>query len=166
MARFRYRMQSILDVKSKLETQAKQEFGAAKAALDEEISRLEGLKERKHAYEEQAQALLAGDLRLREITENKEAILRMEEFIDDQQQRVRQAENKLEAARRRLQAVMQERKMHEKLKEHAFEAFLSEEKHQEGKEVDELTSYTYGQRIRSTDKTAKAEQTENKKEGE
>lgn len=47
MARFRYRMQSILDVKSKLETQAKQEFGAAKAALDEEISRLDGLKARK-----------------------------------------------------------------------------------------------------------------------
>lgn len=166
MARFRYRMQSILDVKSKLETQAKQEFGAAKAALDEEISRLDGLKARKHAYEEQAQTLLAGSLRMKEIVENKEAILRMEEFINDQQQRVQQAENKLEAARRKLQEVMQERKMHEKLKEHAFEAFLSEEKHQEGKEVDELTSYTYGQRIRKTDKTADTEPKESKKEGE
>lgn len=166
MARFRYRMQSILDVKSKLETQAKQEFGAAKAALDEEIFRLEGLKERKRAYEERAQTLLAGDLRIKEIVENKEAILKMEDFISDQQKQVRLAEKKLEEAREKLREVMQDRKMHEKLKEHAFENFLSEEKHQEGKEVDELTSYTYGQRIRLAGSTVQAEQKETKKEGE
>ena len=36
MARFRYSMQSILNIKLKLETQAKQEFSAARAALDRE----------------------------------------------------------------------------------------------------------------------------------
>ena len=39
-----------------------------------------------------------------------------------------------------------ERKTHETLKEKDFDAFLMEEKRQEGKEIDELTSYTYGQR--------------------
>ena len=38
------------------------------------------------------------------------------------------------------------RKTHETLKEKAFQQFLADEKKQEGKEVDELTSYTYGQR--------------------
>ena len=47
----------------------------------------------------------------------------------------------------KLTELMQERKMHEKLKENAFEEFKEEVKKQEGKEVDELTSYTYGQRI-------------------
>ena len=70
MARFRYRMQSILDVKSKLETQAKQEFGAAKAALDEELERLEGLKRRKGIYEEKEEELLHGDLRMKDIIED------------------------------------------------------------------------------------------------
>ena len=33
MARFRYSLQNILNIKEKMETQAKQEFGAALAAL-------------------------------------------------------------------------------------------------------------------------------------
>ena len=33
MARFRYSMQSILNIKMKMETQAKQEFSTARAAL-------------------------------------------------------------------------------------------------------------------------------------
>lgn len=147
MARFRYRMQSILDIKMKLETQAKQEFAAAKAVLDTENEKLLALKARKSSYEEKAKALLKGTLKLQEIADNKEAILKMDEYISAQLLQIKLAEKKLETARNRLKEVMQDRKMHEKLKEHAFEEFLAEEKKQEGKEVDELTSYTYGQRI-------------------
>ncbi len=147
MARFRYRMQSILDIKMKLETQAKQEFAAAKAVLDMENEKLLALKARKSGYEEKAKALLKGTLKLQEIADNKEAILKMDEYISAQLLQIKLAEKKLETARNRLKEVMQDRKMHEKLKEHAFEEFLAEEKKQEGKEVDELTSYTYGQRI-------------------
>ena len=146
MARFRYRMQSILDIKEKLEDQARQELASAQAALNGETRRLEELKARKSGYEEEAAGLLSGTLILREIEDNKSAILRMDEYIALQRERVRAAERQVEKARERLQEVMQERKMHENLKEHAFEAFLEEEKKQEGKEVDELTSYTYGQK--------------------
>ncbi|MDE6129281.1 MAG: flagellar export protein FliJ [Lachnospiraceae bacterium] len=152
MARFRYRMQSLLDIKSKLETQAKQEFAAAKMALDIEYERLEELKKRKAYYEAEAQALLNGTLKVQEIRDNKSAILKMEDYILIQKKQIKAAEAKVEAARQKLTGLMQERKMHEKLKEHAFEAFLEEEKKQEGKEVDELTSYTYGQRIREKEK--------------
>lgn len=147
MARFKYRMQSILDIKMKLETQAKQEFAAAKTALDLEIEKLLALKERKAGYEAEAKTLLQGELKVQDIVDNKSAILKMEEYILIQDLNVREAEKKLEKARVHLAELMQERKMHEKLKEHAFEDFLAEEKRQEGKEVDELTSYTYGQRI-------------------
>lgn len=146
MARFRYRMQSILDIKEKLENQARQELSAAQAALNEELERLEALKERKAGYEEEAAGLLSGTLKLLDIEENKTAIMKMEEYIFLQEERVRIAEKQVEKARARLQEVMQERKMHEKLREHAFEEFLEEEKKQESKEVDELTSYTYGQK--------------------
>jgi len=36
----------------------------------------------------------------------------------------------------------------EKLREKAFETFIKEENARESKEVDELTSYTYGQKRR------------------
>lgn len=146
MARFRYSMQSILDIKLKLETQAKQDFSAAKAALDKEEELLRQLQERKRGYEARAAQLLSGILDLQEIEENKAAILSMEGFIADQRERVVLAEKRLEQARMRLTEVMQERKTHENLKEKAFDQFLVEENRREGKEVDELTSYVYGQR--------------------
>lgn len=148
MARFKYRMQSILDIKMKLENQAKQDFGAAKAALDLQIDKLDILKQRKLGYENEAERLLQGELKIRDITDNKAAILRMEDYIRDQKEVIKKAEAKLEEARLKLQQVVQERKMHEKLKEKAFDDFLEEEKHSEGKEVDQLTSYKYGQQMK------------------
>lgn len=145
MARFRYSMQSILNIKLKLETQAKQEFSTAKAALDEEEQRLEALFDRKRGYEQRAMSLLSGRLNLREIGENKAAVRCMDGYIEQQQINVNRAEQNLEEARKRLTEVRMERKTHETLRDKAFEAFLMEEKRQESKEIDQLVSYTYGQ---------------------
>ena len=60
MARFRYSLQNILNIKEKMETQAKQEFGTAQAALNVETEHLERLKERRREYEEQSAGLLKG----------------------------------------------------------------------------------------------------------
>ena len=147
MARFRYRMQSILDIKLKMETQAKQNFANARNALDEELQRLETLKKRKAEYEERGRELLEGTLNLKDISENKHAILRMDEFIFTQKGAVKRAEAKLETARQQLEEVMKERKTHETLKEKAFEAFLMDEKQRESKEIDELTSYLFAQKV-------------------
>ncbi len=146
MARFRYSLQSILDIKLKMETQAKQEFSAAKNALDEENEKLEHLFQRKAEYEAEAKRLLSGILDVREIDENKNALLRMEELIALQQSQVALAERRMDAAREALTEVMKERKTHETLREKAFEEFLQDENRQESKTVDELTSYTYGQK--------------------
>lgn len=146
MARFRYSMQSILDIKMKMETQAKQDFAAAKATLDEEEQKLAVLFERKEAYEEESRGLLTGHLNVREIEDNKNALLMMDQYILEQNGKVKRATDRLERARERLSDVMKERKMHETLREKAFEEFLQEENKQEGKAVDELTSYTYGQK--------------------
>ncbi len=146
MARFRYSMQSILNIKLKMETQAKQEFSAARAALDEEEERLQKLFDRKAGYEERAAELLSGTLNVRDINENKMAVLCMDRYIEEQRLQVAKAEKNLEQARGHLTEVMMERKTHETLKEKAFQQFLMDEKRQEGKEIDELTSYTYGQK--------------------
>lgn len=150
MARFRYSMQSILNIKLKLETQAKQEFSTANAVLNAEEVKLEALSDRKAGYERQGRELLMGDLKLRDIEENKMAVLCMEGYIEEQKLCVKRAEENLERARQKLTEVMMERKTHEKLKEKSFEQFLMDEKKQESKEVDELTSYTYGQRRKAS----------------
>lgn len=159
MAKFRYSMQSILDIKLKMETQAKQEFAAARAALDAEEEKLDRLRERKREYEQEAKRLLSGRLKLRDVEENKAAIRCMEEFITNQQESVKLAERALEGARVKLTEVMMERKTHESLKEKAFTQFLEDEKRQESKEVDELTSYTYGQRRKAENRSGAPVQT-------
>lgn len=146
MARFRYRMQNILNIKLKMETQARQEFASAKLALDEEEQKLAALYQRKQGYEGEAERLLKGGLHVREIMDNKEAILRMDEYIAEQMLNVQKAQQYLERMREKLQEVIQERKTHETLREKAFEEFMKEENRRESKEIDELTSYTYGQK--------------------
>ncbi|CDF07188.1 putative uncharacterized protein [Firmicutes bacterium CAG:95] len=146
MAKFRYRMQSILEIKKKLEEQAKNEFAAARAALNEEEDKLEQLKKRKEAYEDEGRALRENTLNIMDIIENKEALLRMDEFIADQQLNVKRAQDRMEEARLALQTAMQESKTQEKLREKAFGQFVKEENKRESKEIDELVSYTYGRK--------------------
>ena len=146
MAKFKYRMQSILEIKKKLEEQAKNEFAAARAALNEEEDKLEQLKKRKEAYEDEGRALRENTLNIMDIIENKEALLRMDEFIADQQLNVKRAQDRMEEARLALQTAMQESKTQEKLREKAFEQFVKEENAKESKEIDELVSYTYGRK--------------------
>lgn len=146
MAKFRYRMQSILNIKYQLENQAKMDLGRAQVRLMEEEEKLQALIDRKEAYLEEGQQMRSKTLHVSELRDNSNAVSVMDEIIDRQEEQVARAEEDVEAARVRLQEVMQERKMHERLKEKALEQFKREENAAEFKAVDELTSYTYGQR--------------------
>ena len=146
MAKFRYRMQSILNIKLKMEEQAKMQFAQAQARLNEEEEKLNKLKTRKDLYEIELKESLQSKLELRKIDELQNAVIRMEEFIVIQKREVDKAARVVENERKKLTEVMMERKTHEKLKENAFEEFMQELNSAEGKEVDELTSYTYGQK--------------------
>ena len=146
MAKFRYRMQSILNIKLKMEEQAKMQFAQAQAKLNEEEEKLQKLKDRKNLYEADLKEQLQSKLNLLKIEELQNAVMRMEEFIALQKREVDKAARVVEKERQKLTEVMMERKSHEKLKENAFEEFMQELNSAEGKEIDELTSYTYGQK--------------------
>ena len=148
MSKFIYRMQNILNIKYKLEDQAKTEFMLANQVLREEEEKLETLKVRKKGYEEAVRNLLQSQLQVDRIKENQEAIVRMDEFIRAQIIKVEEAARQVEIKAAKLTELMQERKAQEKLKEKAFEAFLQEENAKESKEIDELVSFTYGRKQR------------------
>jgi len=141
-------MQNILNIKYKLEEQAKTEFMLANQKLQEEEKKLEQLQLRKLGYEEDARKMLTHNLQVDRIKEIQEAIVRMKEFIDLQMICVKDAQWEVEKKAAKLTEVMQERKAQEKLKEKSFENFLQEENAKESKEIDELVSFTYGKRRR------------------
>lgn len=153
MGRFHYRMQSILDIKEKLETRAKQQFQEAQLVVDEEKEKLEKLHQRKKAYLLEEHLLLTNRIDVVAIKANQNAMKYIEEAIKHQNVALTVANKKLEKARNALREVMQERKAHERLKEKAFDDFKMEESRKESKEIDELTTYRHGQKIlQETDK--------------
>ena len=139
-------MQNILNIKLQLENQAKMEFGRQQMRLREEQDILQEYIDRKESYLEEGRTIRGSVMRASQLRENANALTAMDEIIELQNEQVAIAEERVEEARAKLQEVMQERTMHEKLKEKAFEQFMKDENAAEGKAVDELTSYTYGQR--------------------
>ena len=147
MAKFVYRMQSILNIKEKMEEQAKQAFAAANHQLTVEEQRLQRLSQRRIQYLAEGAVLRQQLLDPLRLQENAAALDYIKEAIIEQRIRVRKAEEAVERARQ-IQEYMIERKTHEQLREAAFEEFKKELAKEESKEVDELVSYTYGQRRR------------------
>lgn len=143
MAKFRYRMQNILDIKIKMETQEKNEFGIAARRLAEEEEKLEELHARQTGYYADLKEAQEGNLDIKEINNLKTSINTMKSLIRTQMLEVNKAQRELELARARLNEVMMERKTHENLKERDFEIFKADIAAQEAKEIDQLISFTH-----------------------
>lgn len=145
MAKFVYRMQNILEIKYKTETQAKSHYSNMQNKYNEEQDKLEQMFARKKELEDYHRSLATGNLDISELNDSKKAIDFQRELIKKQLVEVKVAQKNLEMARIRLNEIMKDRKTHEKLRENAFDEFLLELSAQEKKEIDELVSYKYGQ---------------------
>jgi len=147
LAKFVYRMQSVLNLKIKTENQSKMEFGTAQMHLNEELDKLDLLKKRLEDYLREGEELQKSKLNVNEILFNGNAVENVKAQIEDQKVNVEKAEKVVDEARLKLSKDMQERKMQETLRDRAFQEFVQEEKDAEFKESDQRTSFTYGQRI-------------------
>lgn len=143
MARFIYGMQNILDIKYKLEDSARQEYADARQALYAEEEKLQVLYNRKELYYKEYQSAISGNLDFRYIEECGNAMDIMDMKIEEQNEVIKKKSKELELVRQKLNQVMQERKMHEKLKEKKFDEFKLELSLSENKETDEVVSYKF-----------------------
>ncbi len=143
MAKFIYRMQNILDIKYKLEDQAKTQVALARQKLEEEQSVLKAMEEKKEGYENRLRGNIVEKLNVITIRELETGIDILKEKIQIQQKEVIKANKRYEAAMDNLKNLMIERKTHEKLKENKFEEFVKEVNDEENKITDELVSFRY-----------------------
>lgn len=137
-------MQNILNMKEKLEDQAKNDFAHANLRLQEAIAEREALEQRLDAEKQKLQQDISAALDIGRIRQRENAVEIFRMYVRQQTLVVLQREKEVEVAREHLNEAMKERKTFEKLREKAFDAFLEEEKQREQKEVDELVSYRYG----------------------
>lgn len=144
MARFIFPLQNILNMKEKLEEQAKNEYSQANARLHEAEDEEERLRQREADAEEDLKNILAESLDVMEIKKKEDAVEILKVYVKEQHLVVIQRARDVEIAREKLNEAMKERKTFEKLREHAFEDFVKEQNLAEQKEVDELVSYRHG----------------------
>ena len=143
MAKFVYKMQNILNIKIKLETQAKNVYAVANRKYLEEQEILQELMLRRVGYEKKLKELMNGNIDIKAVTNARNDVNTMKTIVRRQMVEVHKAEKAVETARNELNRIIMERKTQEKLKEKDFEKFKEELKAEEAKEIDQLVSFTY-----------------------
>ena len=141
MAKFIYSMQNVLNIKERMETQAKTEYAQMLGALHDEEVKMHNIMSTLNSYKVQASQLSIGKLDIAKIRRCNEAIKITEDMAKNQAVMVKLAERNVEASMKRLADAVKE-----KLKEKAFEQFLQELNAQEMKEIDEVVSFNYNDR--------------------
>lgn len=149
MAKFIFKMQNILEIKRKLEDQAKSAYAEALGALESEKEKLQQLEEKKGEYEERLTGMVMEALNIHEIRLMENGVEVMKYKIQEQMIAVTRAERVVESARQALNAAVVDRKTYEKLREKAFEEFKIEVDAEEKKEIDQLVSYQFTQKIQN-----------------
>ena len=149
MAKFSFRLQSVLNLKIRLEEQQRNVFASTRKRLSDEEEKLDTLYARKEFYEEEGRGMLKESLHVMDIMANVNAIDRIKEYIAEQKVTIKFWENRVEEERQKLVEMIKERKMYERLREKAFEEYMQEENHTEGVINDEHNSFVYGEKSRN-----------------
>lgn len=149
MAVYKFKMQGVLDIKEKLETQAKQDFANANLKLLEEEAILDKIVRKKEDYIEESVKLRDGVIDPTAIEINKRAVEVMEDQEEAQKKEVAIARKNVDAARKKMMDARMETKTYEKLKEDDFNEFMIEQGKAESKEIDELNSFRFAERAKN-----------------
>lgn len=144
MARFIFSLESILQIKWKLEDQAKAEYAVQMAQLQREQEKLEALQKHKEEVQEQLRQQICAVLDLFMIRQLEDGIENIKYNINLQKIVVFKQQKQVTQARGKLNEAMKERKTYEKLKENAFEEFKKQLNAEEQKEINELVSFRFG----------------------
>ncbi len=144
MAKFKFSLENLLQIKYKLEDQAKAEYGLEMAKLQQEEARLKQLQERKDTLQAQLTEAVVSVLDLLRIRRLEDGVENIKYNMNLQRVVIAKQKDRTDRARAKLDEAMKERKTYEKLKEKAFEVFKQEVNAAEQKEVDELVSFRFG----------------------
>ncbi len=144
MAKFRYRMQNILNMKEKIEEQQKNNYSQSILQLQLEEEKYQDMVWRQEDAQKELKTCMLQTMDVMTIREKEDAVEIIKMYKVQQSFVVLEKQQDVMKAREQLNEAMKERKIYEKLREKAMDEFLLEEALKERKEVDELVSYRYG----------------------
>lgn len=139
MARFRYRMQKVLDFRLRKEEDAKQALSGAKHQCDVEQDALDQLNARLASAQKQMNQQLQGG-RSGDVQMSNDYAKSLEDKIKAQQAKLKKAETAREDAQKNYIQASKDRTILEKHREKEFKKWQDEEKRLEGINLDEMAS--------------------------
>ena len=141
MAKFKFRLQTFLNLSEQKEKSAKNELGVAIQKLERQKEILRQIQntieDQENGYRNEALSKMP-ILRLKQRIEYIKAIKEKEE---EQQQRVNEEKVNVDKIRVRLIEIMKEKKIMEKLRQKEFTLFMKEQDKKAQLLVDELVSF-------------------------
>lgn len=141
MAKFKFKFQSILNVKKQIEDNLKNMLGKALTELQKRIRALCALEDEKEVLIEKINAESEKGITVYKLRKYNSYLSYLNGKIDIQKEKVNEQQKVVDKYREELVKAMQERKMFEKLKEKQYEEYLHQEAYEEQRAVDEVVSY-------------------------
>lgn len=147
MQKFKFKMESILNLKNRIAEQKELEFAKALAVVENEKILLAHYNKNKTDTLDHFKTEIDNKISPIEF----KVIINYLEFTNNnihyQKGAIAKAEKTAEKKRLELVEATKERKMLDKLKENKYEIFLEDGKKQEQKQIDEVVSYQYSNSI-------------------
>ncbi len=144
MAKFIFKLQSVLNLRKQKEDNIKNELGIAIQRLEQEKRRLSELENTLDAtvreFNEKTRKTT-----VHELIEYNEYLSLLNSRIKSQKDNVNNAAQYVDKVREELVKAVKDRKILEKLKERHYEEFLLKQKKLEQKTNDEIVSYNYNE---------------------
>ncbi|MCL2170430.1 MAG: flagellar export protein FliJ [Defluviitaleaceae bacterium] len=141
MAKFSFKLASILSIKEKMEDLKKNEMAKAIQALEREKQRLRELVQTRLDCIDSFRNSINTGVKPEDIKSHNQYLEKLKMMIKAQEMVVEMATAFVEQKRLELVEAMREKKAMEKLKENAYEQHVIEEKQEEQKSIDEIVSY-------------------------
>ncbi len=147
MKGFKFKLQTLLDVKEKMEEQKKIELGKANQKLLKEQEKLNSFVQSKIEAIEQQRNLAFAKINVVMYSNYGNYISKLEKSIEEQRKKVKIEEKNVEKAKENLIEVIKERKSYEKLREKKLDEFKREALSKEQKSADEIVTYKHSKKL-------------------
>lgn len=145
MAKFNFKLQSLLNVKEQIENEVKNELGLVTKKLNIEKELLNKKINEKKMYFDDFKHESLGITNIEQIIIQNEYLERLNKRINKQKEIVIQCEKSVNQVRNKLIKASQEKEVLIKLKEKEFEEFKYNIQSEEQKKYDEYSSYKSSQ---------------------
>lgn len=150
MPSFKFRLQTLLNLKKQFEKSAKNELGIAIMKLEEEKGKLKSICDEIYDNTNDFRKACSGIILPEKIKELKSFLEFLHGAKERQEENVKKQEENVDKIREKLVEIMKEKKVLENLREKEFHEYLKEEERKEQLRVDELVSYNESKKTHST----------------